>query len=131
MMDGRTIREMSQKAARQAARKHLCPLIVEKEDIPNLYEHLREMPNFGDYRPKKWELVETYFVDSSGFGSEGEPAWTIKRFLEHVSQQAEKGGGFGYALIEVGEFQVYIGEFTMRKGRKHGKDDTREAAQAV
>ena len=56
MLDGATIRAMAQKAARKAARKHACPLIVEKEDIPNLYEHLREMPNFGDYRPRSGSL---------------------------------------------------------------------------
>lgn len=62
-------------------------------------------PNFGDYRPKGWKLVETYFVDSSGMGSSDEPALTVEQFKKKLKV------GFGYAIVEAGQFQVYVSEF--------------------
>jgi hypothetical protein len=52
-----------------------------------------------------YELVNTYFVDNSGFGSEDEPALTFNRFLDKVK------GGYYYGIKEVGQFQVYIVEY--------------------
>lgn len=70
------------------------------------FEAIRKIPNFGDYRPKGWKLGEVYFVDSSGMGQEGEGALTINQFLKEVK------AGKGYAIIEAGQFQVRIGEFS-------------------
>lgn len=52
-----------------------------------------------------YDLVNSYFVDSSGFGSDGEPALTFDKFLNKVKD------GFYYGIQEVGQFQVYIGEY--------------------
>ena len=116
MISGAQIADLSAKAARKAAREHQHPLIVEEEDLPHLAEHIQHIPNLGDYRPPRWELVETYFVDSSGFGGEFDPALTFAQFLKKVKV------GFGYGLIEEGQFQVYIGEFAPkpRKGKIKG-----------
>ena len=113
MISGAQIADLSAKAARKAAREHQHPLIVEEEDLPHLAEHLQHIPNLGDYRPPRWELVETYFVDSSGLGTPGERALTFEQFLTQVKV------GFGYGLIEAGQFQAYIGEFAPkpRKGK--------------
>ena len=62
------------------------------------------IPNFGDYRPEGWELGETYFVDKTGFDDQG-PALSIERFLVQMRV------GLGYAMIEEGQFQCYVGEF--------------------
>jgi hypothetical protein len=93
-----TIRQMNREQAKKAQGK--SPLLY--DGVP---EDLRHIPNFGDYRPKGWKLVKTYFVDSSGFGQSGEGALTFDEFV----RQAKKGKG--YAIIEAGQFQVYIGEF--------------------
>lgn len=71
----------------------------------NSDQNVTSAPNIGDYRPKGWELVETYFVDSSGMGGQNEPTLTFNQFLQEVKQ------GYGYAIISEGQFQVYIGEF--------------------
>lgn len=63
------------------------------------------IPNFGDYRPDDYELIEEYFVDSSGFGQVGEGALTVEQF------QAEIKKDYGYAIIDIGQFQIFIGEF--------------------
>lgn len=62
-------------------------------------------PNIGEYRFEKYELIDTLFVDNSGFGSVGESALTVSQFLQKVKK------GLGYAIIEEGQFQVYVGVF--------------------
>ena len=70
------------------------------------------MPNLGDYVPENWELVETHFVDSSGFGAENELALTLGQFTTLVRTEiANKDEIFGWALMSAGQFQVYIGQF--------------------
>lgn len=62
-------------------------------------------PYLGDYQPKGWRKTAEYFVDSSGFGSEGEPALTIGGFIKKLKV------GFGYAITSAGQFQVHVGEY--------------------
>src|SRR4030042_6549218 len=94
---------MQREAAEKAAKEHQVPYIVWQEDLDNMPPF--PFPFLGDYVPKGWKLVETYFVDSSGFGQEGEPALTARQFLAKIKVD------FGYALREVGEFQVVVGEY--------------------
>lgn len=97
-----TIHQMNEDRCKEAQDRHLKPLVVSKK--LNL-EDIRSMPNFGSYRPKGWKLVRELFVDSSGFGREGEPALTVNQFLAEIKMFC------GYAIIEEGQFQVMIGEF--------------------
>lgn len=60
------------------------------------------------------EVVETYFVDSSGFGDEREPAMTVGRFTETVSELLNTCSEPLYAVLSgIGQFQVYV---TVLKG---------------
>lgn len=106
MMGLQDIKKMNEDVGRFAKSKELQPFVA---TTFTGYEQIRNIPNFGDYRPKGWKLVETYFVDSSGFGEESEPALTINEFLKKIK------AGRGYAIIEAGQFQVYIGEFVRSK----------------
>jgi hypothetical protein len=106
MYSNQTIARMSEVAAAEAARKHRRPLICETE------QDFHRIPNLGDYRPDGWTLEQAYFVDSSGFGRRGEPALTFDQFLEAVARHR----GDGFAIIEVGQFQVYIGRFVREEG---------------
>ena len=108
MMDLATIQAESASAARKAAREGKYPWILWPEDVAAFQAGRNSgfhFPFIGDWRPRGWKLVETYFVDASGFGSEGEPALTIRQFAGKVK------AGMGYAVIEAGQFQVYVGEF--------------------
>jgi hypothetical protein len=108
MMSLGQIREESRKAAVKAARTHKVPYIVEREDIEDWKANgVRSFPFpfIGDYTPKGWELVDTYFVDSSGMGADDEPALSLNRFLDKLE------AGYGYAVTEAGQFQVYVGKF--------------------
>lgn len=97
------INAMSREAARKAARNNKKPFIVERDDLDVMPPF--PFPNIGDHHPKGWKHVETHFVDKSGWGSPSEPALTPEQFL------AKLVPGRGYAIIEEGQFQVYVGEF--------------------
>ena len=105
MMSLGTIREISRTAAAKAARARKVPLMVEAEDMRDLARHLGRIPFLGAYVPNGWAQVNNYFVDNSGFGQVGEAALTAEEFYAAVKP------GYGYAIIESGQFQVYIGQF--------------------
>jgi hypothetical protein len=64
-----------------------------------------------------YELVEEYFVDSSGFGSPSEAALQYSRF-EEILQELLDGKADNenlYAVLSgVGQFQVYVAIFRER-----------------
>jgi len=104
------IKQMNKEAEDRAKANGLRPIIIKRskaidytKDI--IINRLRSIPNLGDYRPKGWKLVKDYLVDSSGFGSPSEPAYTIDQFADEIEV------GFGYGIIECGQFQVVIGKF--------------------
>jgi hypothetical protein len=99
MYDLAEIKKMNRISAKKAKGKMPYVAAQDKDPLVN------RSPDFGDYSPAGWELVETYFVDNSGFGSPGEPALTFSQLIEKVK------AGYGYAIIKTGQFQVYIGEF--------------------
>lgn len=58
-----------------------------------------------DETPKGFIETNEYFVNSSGFGREDEPALTPDTFLKKV-----KAGKY-YAITDKGQFQVFIIEY--------------------
>jgi hypothetical protein len=118
MMSLSVIRILAREQAKRAARAKLLPLVVEGEDMPDderLATYLRHIPNIGTYRPKGWRLADRLFVDKTGYGREDEPALTFGQFLRTARRA---GPGNGYAIIEEGEFQVYVGRFVPAVRRK-------------
>lgn len=95
------IRSMSEKATQQASKSQKTPYVAFKDQDEGVFG----CPMLGDYVPDGWEKVETLFVDASGFGQEGESALTKDQFIRKVKS------GFGYAIVESGQFQVYIGVY--------------------
>ena len=86
---------------RKAKKAKAQPYIAKTDGDEGVFK----MPFLGVYLPKGWELAQTLFVDSSGFGAENEPALTVKKFLATVKK------GYGYSLRSAGQFQVWINEF--------------------
>ena len=66
----------------------------------------------GEKTPLGYKVTEVFFVDNSGFGTEGEMAYTAKSFLAKV-----KSGRY-YAITGVGQFQVYITEYEKITGSR-------------
>jgi len=114
MMSLGQIHQLSDEAARKARRHGKLPYVLWPTEAQRLKLQGASFPFpfIGSYRPRGWKLVETYFVDSSGFGGENEPALTIEAFRSKLQ------AGLGYAIIESGEFQLVIGEFVPPKTRK-------------
>lgn len=117
MMSIETIRAESRKAAVKARAAKKLPMVFELDDLADMKANgdvraLRNIPFIGTYVPKGWTLVQEHFVDSSGFGEEGEAALTIAQFVAALDV------GKGYAITRAGQFQVYIGEYTPPQRRK-------------
>lgn len=86
--------------------EHAVPLLIEEDG--ELPEGSAGIPFIGDYRDPEWAVVpdhEALFVDTSGFGNDSEPALSQSQFL------AKLEAGYGYALIEHGQFQGYVQKF--------------------
>src|SRR5271169_2924214 len=101
MMSLETIHRMSDTMSRTAKRNGAVPKVFTEED------EIEGIPALGKHVPRGWKLVNTYFVDSSGFGSPGEPAMTRDAFISLV----EGAPGYGWAIVEAGQFQVYVGQY--------------------
>lgn len=101
MMSLEAIKSMSEEAAVQAAQNNLEPYTAFTDGDAGVFH----CPFLGNHVPGGWKVIDTFFVDSSGFGSDNEPALSTKQFLSRVK------GGLGYAVAEAGQFQVYIHVF--------------------
>ena len=97
--------ELNEEVTEQAEQDCLEP----REAICNGDETIKYCPKLGNFIPKGFELVQSYFVDNSGFGSDSEPALTFEQFLKKV-----KKGRF-YAIGEEGQLQLYINEYKKTK----------------
>ena len=102
MIDYATRQSMVRKAARDSQRNH---------EVPGIWhgtENGFKIPFLGDRIPRGWKRTNRapLFVDSSGFGDTSEPALTQDQFFKELTI------GMGYAVIEAGQFQVYVAEYT-------------------
>ena len=110
MMDPSTIRSMSDRAARKAARAKKTPYVPYDTDEVNGWSSF-PFPFIGSYLPEKWEKVDSLFCDSSGFGQPGEPALTQDQLKSKVRAYLALDGTYGFAVTEAGQFQCYVGVF--------------------
>ena len=127
MLAREEIYEWVREASTIARRTGLTPALFEHEhqllrDDPRSI--LKCIPFIGRHLPKGWERVRitpefdsnrrgiyaddnggfgAYFVDATGFGRESEPALTAGEFLRRIRL------GYGYAIVEAGQYQVKIG----------------------
>ena len=71
-------------------------------------------PNLGDDSvevSKRFEHITDLFCDKSGWGADDEPALTIPQLMDklRVLFRENKETGLRLAIVEEGQFQVYIG----------------------
>ena len=67
-----------------------------------------KLSSLGDFVPDGWELVETHFVDTSGFGRSDEPALSFTRFAKLLATANPK---YGFAVTSAGQFPAHVGEY--------------------
>lgn len=122
MMDLDTIKRMNEIKGKEAEKSGTLPLTIIKEGDKKL---LQSMGFIGDYRPKGFKLVNQFFVDNSGFGAVNEPALTFEQFTKKVKQ------GNAYAIIEAGQFQVWIAEFEVSHFQKRKQMKLRKKLEKI
>lgn len=101
MMSLDAIHQLADEKALQAAKENREPY----EAIRDRDGMVLKCPNIGSYEPSGFTEIDRLFVDKSGFGSPGEPALTPEQFLGKVK------AGLYYAIVQEGQFQLYIGVF--------------------
>ena len=112
MLSYSSIREAAQEAAQEAQEAGKLPASMREFTSRDPLQFIRTIPFLGDYVPEGWEVAgESYMVDSSGLGSEGEPALTIGKFARRLETLKKSGENYGLAIVEAGQFQVVIQEY--------------------
>ena len=135
MMDIETIVAMNKDQGRRSKRNAVKPIRFDDEDIEKAKEGsvtpLQKIVNLGDYVPKGWRRFNArsiedklnipfswkilnnggLFVDSSGMGSDNEPALSVKQFLEIISKLYDFKKDLGFAICSEGQFQLTVGVY--------------------
>ena len=118
MMSLEHIQHLSKESGRKAAERNREPFEpATRWEISLSFP----FPNLGDYLPDGWEPIDddghekSFFVDTSGWGADDEPALTHRQFLEEARSFYDQCGkeGFipGFAITETGQFQLYVSAF--------------------
>ena len=118
MMSLSTIHRMSDEQARKAAVRRKVPYVPFDEKEADTFGRGGvpfPFPDLGNHEPHGWDLAESLFCDATGFGGENEPALTPGQLRERVKEIMargdEEGKTYGFAITEVGQFQLYVGVF--------------------
>ena len=105
-----TIDYLNQQAARKARRGKKEPFVPVLDQIAAFPPF--PFPHLGPYVPAGWERAEeTWFVDSSGWGKPGEPALSVEQFGDELRQYVNDNPDHGFAIVESGQFQCYVGAY--------------------
>ena len=111
MMSLGTIQARNREVAERAAAEGFEPFVYFDTHDVDLTDNF-PFPDLGDHRPDGWELVDTHFADATGLGQSWEPALTPEQLRALIKERIEESGQtVGWAVIEAGQFQVYVGEF--------------------
>ena len=115
MMSLETMRSMNEERAKVAKSKNLAPYWITSlqdiETLPGGAKHTSRnfpFPSIGSYEPDGYTEIDELFVDSSGFGSEMEPALTVNQLNSRLVNLYQEHGEFAAAITTVGQFQIYI-----------------------
>jgi len=116
MMSYETIQALSREQGRKARRLGKKPRTF-ASDAEVEREH-RTVPFLGDYTPRGWRHLQgrDLFVDKSGLGQVDEPALTESGFVDRILELRLEDPAYGFAIIEEGQFQVYVGVFQRQPG---------------
>lgn len=132
MMSIEFMNHLARQAARRSAREGKEPLSFSGLGHDAIRERIRQIPFIGKNRnddprtPRGWKRVDVegprnmactdgyLFVDSSGFGRRGEGALSVEEFVDWLYKS---GDGFGFGIVEAGQFQVVIAAYQKRGAR--------------
>ena len=106
-----TINYLNSRAARAAQRKTKEPTVPTLEEIEAFPPF--PFPHLGPFVPPGWERVEdaVWFVDSSGWGRNDEPALSVEQLKNELRQYVADNPDHGFGIIEAGQFQCYVAAY--------------------
>ena len=102
---------LNEEIGRRAKRMNLAPYFLKNS------KKLDKMPPypfpnlgaFANHYDETMEEVKTFFVDSSGFGREDEPALTREQFHQQLKELIDNHPeGLYIGISGEGQFQIYI-----------------------
>lgn len=111
MWDLATIVEMNKEAGEAARANNIYPYRLNDPGVIAEFPPF-PFPNIGDdeeHWDEKMEKIDRLFCDSTGLGSNTEPALTISQLKEKLVKLVEEHGTIHVAIVEHGQFQLYIG----------------------
>jgi hypothetical protein len=111
MLSTETILSMAREAGEEAREAGLLPSSIRDFRPSDPLAFIKPLPFLGDYIPQGWIAdpnIDPFMVDSSGFGAPDEPADTIDQFIARLENYRLSGENYGFAICEVGQFQVVI-----------------------
>ena len=93
-------------------------LLVELDDVQDFFS-AKDVTGM-DFASDDFVEVETLFCDSSGFGSEGEPALTERQARQRVQEilDANAKNKLYVGLTGIGQFQVYVTIWKEKKQKR-------------
>ena len=102
MMDLQTLNDVNRTATRRAAERHTEPALWTGDRTGF------RVPLVGDRTPRGWRKTgrEDLFCDTSGWGNDSELALTTDQMFAAFKI------GMGYGVIESGQFQAHVREFS-------------------
>ena len=111
MISGAQIRDDAEKQGRRSKKERKQPVSFSQEELDLVRAEgfdcsPRRIPWLGEYTPDGMVRVHTLFVDSSGFGQDGEIALSLNELFKRIHPAP-----YAYGIVERGEYQVYIDEF--------------------
>ena len=118
MMSAGAIRQFQLDAAKRAAQQGLKPFVIYDDKEIDSFPPF-PFPFIGEHKSKGWSKLrgqEDLFVDTSGFGSDGEAALSIGQLKAELRRliAAHAGQTLGFALVAVGQFQGYLRVYVRR-----------------
>lgn len=112
-----TIRRMNAEAGTAARGKRKLPRVFRSmEDIKGAFTgETKGLVSLGDYVPLGWELLDIpaplFVRKTGGEENDGGSAMSHGRFKTRLEELFAEHPDYGYAVIEQGPFQFYVGVF--------------------
>ena len=105
-----TINYLNRQAGKKARKRGKSPFVpAGPEKVENWPPF--PFPNLGDYNPPGWEQTQSWFCDKTGWGESSEPALTVQQLKNELQEYIAENPGHGFAIVEEGQFQLYVSAF--------------------
>lgn len=111
MMDLATLRRMNDAAVAKAKRLRQTPYVIRSTRALNNMPPF-PFPNIGSFVPEGWREEEDLRLFVSKTSVDSGPALSTSQLCKRLHELRAQNPKYGYAIVDEGQFQLYIGVFT-------------------